>query len=59
MIISGTRIALGAGVGLLIAGKLSDEARKATAWALIAVGALSSVPIVIGILGKPQVAERP
>ena len=52
MLIAGTRIALGAGVGLLIGDKLSRDARKGAGWALAAVGALSSVPIVMSVLGK-------
>jgi hypothetical protein len=58
MLIAGTRVALGAGLGLLLADKLSHDARRGAGWALLAVGALSSVPIVMNILGKPQSAER-
>ena len=58
MLIAGTRIALGAGLGLLIADKLSPDARRGAGWALLAVGALSTVPIVMDVLGKPQLAER-
>ena len=58
MLIAGTRIALGVGVGLLIADKLSHDARKGAGWALLAVGALSSVPIVMNVLGKPQITEQ-
>jgi hypothetical protein len=41
MLIAGTRAALGAGLGLLIADKLSPDTRKGTGWALLAVGALT------------------
>jgi hypothetical protein len=58
MLIAGTRVALGVGLGLLIADKLSRDARKGAGWALLAVGALSTVPIAVDVLGKPQVAER-
>ncbi|MDQ2947101.1 MAG: hypothetical protein M3Y27_14360 [Acidobacteriota bacterium] len=58
MLIAGTRIALGAGLGLLLADKLNRDARKGAGWALLAVGALSSIPIVIGVLGKSEIAER-
>ena len=46
-IISGTRAALGAGLGLLLGGRLSAEARKAAGWALFGVGVISTIPIAI------------
>jgi hypothetical protein len=57
VLIAGTRVALGAGLGLLIGEKLSRDARKGAGWALLAVGALSSIPIVISVLGKPRLVE--
>jgi hypothetical protein len=54
ILIAGTRVALGAGLGLLIGSRLSRDARNAAGWALTAVGALSTIPIAIGILGKPE-----
>jgi hypothetical protein len=39
MLIGGTRIALGAGLGLLLAERLNRDERRAAAWALLAVGA--------------------
>ena len=59
MLVVGTRMALGAGVGLLIGDKLSPDTRKGAGWALLTIGALSSVPILMGIRGKPQLAQRP
>jgi len=58
ILIAGTRVALGVGVGLLIADRLPRDARKAAGLALLAVGVLTTVPIVAGILGKPQIAAR-
>ena len=40
MLIAGTRVALGAGLGLLIADGLSRDSRKGAGWALLAIGAL-------------------
>jgi hypothetical protein len=57
LLIGGTRAALGAGLGLLIADKLSPDARRGAGWALLAVGALSTIPLVLDVLGKPQLAE--
>jgi len=58
MLIGFTRAALGIGLGLLIADKLSGDARKGAGWALLTFGALSTVPLVLDVLGKPQPAER-
>jgi hypothetical protein len=51
--VGGTRFALGLGAGLLLAGKLGPAARKGAGRALTALGILSSVPIIIGVLRKP------
>jgi hypothetical protein len=59
MLIAGTRIALGAGIGLLLSGRLNKDQRKAAGLALFAVGALSSVPLVIGVVSKRPLAEEP
>lgn len=59
VLIVGTRVALGVGVGLLIAGKLSSDARKGAGWALLAVGALTTVPLVAAVVTKPQLAGKP
>jgi hypothetical protein len=40
------------GTGLLIADKLTDYERRAAGWALVAVGALTTVPIAMNVLGK-------
>jgi hypothetical protein len=52
MLIGGTRVALGVGLGLLLADKLNDDRRRGAGWALLAVGALSTVPLVMNVLGK-------
>ena len=58
ILLAGTRIALGAGLGLLIAGKLSSDARKGAGWALLAVGALTTA-LVATVVNKPQLAPKP
>jgi hypothetical protein len=55
--IAGTRVALGTGIGLLLAGKLNDSKREGAGWALLAVGALTTIPLILNILGKTQTAE--
>lgn len=49
-IIAGTRAALGAGIGLLTADMLHPERRKGIGWTLLAVGAISTIPIAIQLI---------
>jgi hypothetical protein len=51
-LIAGTRGMLGAGVALLLADKLNKDQRKAIGWTLFLVGAISTIPLVMGVLGK-------
>jgi hypothetical protein len=57
LLLAGTRVALGAGVGLLIGDRLGRDARKGAGWPLLAVGALTTFPLMVGVLGKPQQAQ--
>ena len=50
-LIAGTRGMLGAGIGLLLASKLSREQRRAVGWTLLAVGAVTTIPLAIKIFG--------
>ena len=51
-LIAGTRIMLGAGLGLLLADKLNDGRRKSVGWTLLTIGAVSTVPLVATVLGR-------
>ena len=51
-LVAGTRGLLGAGVGLLLADKLSDEQRKGIGWTLVAVGALTTIPLAMLVYGR-------
>ena len=51
ILVAGTRAILGAGLGLLLSGRLSDDQRKAAGWALFLVGALTTIPLALEILG--------
>jgi hypothetical protein len=57
-LLGGTRVALGAGIGLLLADRLNKDQRKGAGWALFAIGALTTIPIVVGLLGKRPVTEN-
>jgi len=52
LLIAGTRVAFGAGVGLLLSSRLNNDQRKAAGLALAVVGALTTIPLVIGVIGK-------
>jgi hypothetical protein len=57
MLIAGTRIALGAGIGLLVSNKLNGDQRRGAGWGLFLVGAATTVPLLIDILGKKEIAS--
>ena len=44
-----TRAALGVGIGLLISGRLPAERRRAVGLALVAVGAATTIPVLLGV----------
>lgn len=58
-LVAGTRVVLGAGLGLLLADRLKDDQRRAVGWALLLVGGLSSIPLAIDILGKRPALPAP
>jgi hypothetical protein len=52
MLIAGTRVALGVGIGLLLSSKLTSDQRKAVGVALTLVGGLTTVPLAMNLIGK-------
>jgi hypothetical protein len=56
MLLAGTRIALGAGIGLLLSCRLNNDQRKAAGWALALVGGLTTIPLAMDVLGKKNSA---
>jgi hypothetical protein len=58
LLIAGTRLALGIGIGLLLAGRLSREQRQAAGLSLALVGGLTTIPLAIGIVGKSSSATK-
>jgi len=51
-LVAGTRAALGAGLGLLLADRLPKEQRRAVGWTLLLVGVITTVPLAFEVLGK-------
>ncbi len=45
-LVAGTRGMLGAGIGLLVADKLSAEGRKAVGWTLVGVGVITTFQLM-------------
>ena len=53
-IIAGTRGLLGAGIGLLLADRVPESRRRTVGWTLFSIGALSTLPIVMLVLGRSR-----
>jgi hypothetical protein len=51
-LIGGTRAAFGIGVGLLISDRLNRDQRQGAAWALLAIGVITSVAIGVGLVAR-------
>ena len=58
VMIAATRGALGAGIGLLLAPRIAAIPRKAVGLTLLAVGALSTIPLAMEVIGKSRAASR-
>lgn len=50
--IAGTRAALGAGLALLLADKLSASSRRAVGITLVAIGVATTIPAAIVLFGR-------
>jgi hypothetical protein len=48
--VAGTRAVAGAGLGLLLADFLAPQARKSVGWTLLAIGAITTVPIAVSLI---------
>jgi hypothetical protein len=53
-LIAGTRAAGAAGLALLLSDRLTPERRRAVGWTLLAVGLVTTVPLLADVLGKAQ-----
>jgi hypothetical protein len=54
LLIAGTRVALGIGIGLLLSQRLRNDQCKAAGLSLTLVGALTTVPLAIGVIQKTK-----
>lgn len=55
---TGTRVALGAGIGMLISRRLNKDAMKAAGLALTVLAGFTTIPLAISIIGKKNL-NRP
>ena len=53
-LIAGTRAAGAAGLALLLGNKMNPEQRRAVGWTLLAVGVLTTVPLIAQVYGKRE-----
>ncbi|MGW8182303.1 MAG: hypothetical protein ACWGQW_26540 [bacterium] len=53
-LIAGTRAILGTGVGLWLADRFNDDERRTIGWTLLIIGAISTIPLAMDVLGKRQ-----
>ena len=51
-LVAGTRVALGVGLGLLLSSRLAPDVRRSLGWGLLAVGVLSSPPLLAHVLSR-------
>jgi hypothetical protein len=51
-LIAATRAAGGAGLALLLGDRLEPEQRRAVGWTLLAIGVITTIPLVADVLGK-------
>lgn len=52
MLIAGTRVIGGVGIGLLLADMIRKDKRKKIGWRLFLVGAISTIPLAIDVFSK-------
>ena len=58
ILIAGTRVALGIGIGLLLGSRLSNDQRKAAGISLALMGGLTTIPLAMGIIGGKAEGEE-
>lgn len=57
--IAGTRVMMGAGLGLLLAGRLARQSRRAVGWTLLAIGGISSIPLIAQVVLRSRQSRAP
>ena len=52
MLIAGTRVVAGVGIGLLLADIIREDKRKKIGWRLFLIGAVSTIPLALDVFCK-------
>ena len=52
ILIAGTRVMAGVGIGLLLADIIREDKRKKIGWRMFLVGAISTIPLALDVLCK-------
>lgn len=52
MLIAGTRVVAGVGIGLLLADIIREDQRKKIGWRLFLIGAVSTIPLALDVFCK-------
>ncbi len=58
-LIAGTRAAGAAGLALLLSDRINPEQRRAVGWTLLAVGIITTVPLIAMVLGRRRADKSP
>jgi hypothetical protein len=58
-LIAGTRVMLGVGLGILLAGKFNKGQRHVIGWTLFLVGVGATVPLAMKVLGQKEEVPGP
>jgi len=54
VLIAGTRLALGAGIGLLVSNRLNHDQRKAAGLALAIVAGFTTIPLAVAVASRSR-----
>ena len=53
-LVAGTRVMLGAGLALLLGGRLTGKQKQTAGWALLLTGALTTIPLAVAVWGRSR-----
>lgn len=53
-LVAGTRVMLGAGLGLLLGDRLTDRQKQAAGWALFLTGVVTTLPLALEVWGRSR-----
>jgi hypothetical protein len=57
-LVVGTRGLLGAGLGLLLAGQVNADQRRAVGWTLVVIGVVTTIPLALMVINRRKRSRR-